>query len=310
MTSVMYLRVSVTDRCNLRCKYCLPELARFRRTGATDAELHDLMTIICETAKVSKIRVTGGEPTLDPNLIDHVRVARTLVPTVGMTSNGTRLLPLLASLKEAGLTRLNISLDADSPEGFRAMARRDGYPEVLSAIREARRLEFSPLKVNCVAMNSTDPVAMARLAIAEGFHLRFIELMAIGVAAPTWEQDFIKATELRARLTAAGFVLSEQPELDEPTSRIYTLRGVDPERTTLGFITTVTAPFCSTCNRLRLTREGRLHYCLFDASGLDLLSVLRQQGRDATAERVRLVLDRKQPPPHFRRLAVMAAIGG
>jgi cyclic pyranopterin phosphate synthase len=306
----MYLRVSVTDRCNLRCTYCLPERATFARGGATAAELHALVAAVVEAAGARKIRLTGGEPTLDPDLVEHVRLARSLVPDVGLTTNGVRLAPLLPALRAAGLRRLNVSLDAASASAFAEVTRRQGFEAVLAAIRAARELGFSSLKVNCVATRRTDAARLVELARREGFHLRFIELMAIGEARHTWSEQFVSATELRSRLSAAGHTLTERSDLDEPTSRIWTLPGEDPERTTVGFITTVTAPFCDTCNRLRLTRQGRLHFCLFDAVGADLLGPLRESGLVAVKARVQEVIAAKRPPEAFTRTAVMAAIGG
>ena len=306
----MYLRVSVTDRCNLRCTYCLPEDARFAPSRVTPDELDRLMAAVCASAQVTKIRLTGGEPTLCPTLTQHVRTAAWLVPTVGLTTNGVVLERLLPELREAGLNRLNISLDAADAEGFRRATRHDRFVAVMASIREAKRQGFVPLKINAVASVDTDPVALARLAIAEGVHLRFIELMDIGVAHADWSSRQVPAIALRERIEQAGLAITESPERDEPTSRVWTVDGVDSAVTTLGFITTVTSPFCATCDRIRLTSEGRLHTCLFDEHGVDLLALLRDGDLVGLDAIIRQAIDAKAPPLRFQRSGIMAGIGG
>jgi cyclic pyranopterin phosphate synthase len=306
----MYLRVSVTDRCNLRCTYCLPEDARFAPSRATADELDRLMAAVCASVSVTKIRLTGGEPTLCPTLTRHIRAAAWLVPTVGLTTNGVVLERLLPELREAGLNRLNISLDAADAEGFRRVTRHDRFASVLGSIRAAKSHGFVPLKLNAVATVDTDPEALARLAIAEGVHLRFIELMDIGVAHGDWCSRHIPAITLRKRIEQAGLAITESPDRNEPTSRVWTVNGIDPAATTLGFITTVTSPFCTTCDRIRLTSQGRLHTCLFDERGVELLTLLRDGdlvGLDAV---IRQAIAAKAPPPRFQRSGIMAGIGG
>jgi cyclic pyranopterin phosphate synthase len=306
----VYLRVSITDRCNLRCTYCLPETARFSGPATSADELEQLMGLIAAAVPIHKIRLTGGEPTTAPDLLRHVRASRWLTDTVGLTSNGVLLAGQLAELQEAGLNRLNISLDAADPAGFLRATRRDRFAAVLGSIRRARDLGFRPLKLNAVATVHTDAPALVALARAEGVHLRFIELMAIGVARATWQEQHLPATAIRERLAAAGLRLREQPERDDPTSRIWTIAGEDPERCSLGFITTVSQPFCGTCDRLRLTSQGRLHTCLFDEAGTDLLGPLRRDGAAAVLARIRHCVAHKAPPSAYQRHGPMAALGG
>lgn len=306
-----YLRFSVTDRCNLRCTYCLPERAIFSPDPVDADRLNQLVSLICSALPVNKIRVTGGEPTLSPHLLSHVRHSTSLVPLVAMTSNGTHLADKLEDLKEAGLSRLNISLDAVGEAGFQKFSRRMGFDAVLAAIKKAKNLGFSPLKVNAVATRDTDAAALVHLAVAEGFHLRFIELMKIGEGATRWEENFVTAHDLRRQLSAAGFSLWAHPEQDEPTSRVYHHEGVDAAHSTVGFITTVTAPFCATCNRIRLTSRGRFYTCLFDAKGVDLMGALIHEGEDRVRDLIRKAAGAKAPPLHEqKRPEVMAGIGG
>ena len=306
----MYLRVAVTDRCNLRCTYCLPEQADFAPPSLSPDELDRLMGAVCAAVPVRKIRLTGGEPTLSPHLLQHVRTAAWLVPTVGLTSNGVLLQRLLPELREAGLTRLNISLDAADAAGFLAATRRDRFAEVVAGIRAAVAGGFAPVKLNAVATSGTDAAALVRFAIAERVHLRFIELMDIGEAHAGWAGRHITAAALRDRLRDGGIGLDERPDRDEPTSRVWTIAGVDPAVTTLGFITTSSAPFCATCDRLRLDCRGRLRTCLFDEAGTDLTSWLRAGDLDGLMRTIRRAVAAKEPPPRFQRSGAMAAIGG
>ncbi len=305
-----YLRVSVTEACNLRCSYCLPERSAFRPAAATPDELDRLIGAICAAVPVAKIRLTGGEPTLSPRLAGHVRAAAWLVPTVGLTSNGVLLADQLPELQAAGLRLVNISLDAADAAGYLRSTRRDRFAATLRAIRTAVALGFAPVKINAVATSDTDAAALVRFAVDEGVHLRFIELMDIGEAHADWSQRHVPAARLQEAIAAAGIALREEPDRDEPTSRVWTVAGADPQRSTVGFITTVSQPFCDTCNRIRLSSHGRLHTCLFDERGTDLLPWLRAGDLDGLATAVRTAVAAKAPPPHFVRQGVMAGIGG
>ena len=306
----MYLRVSLTDRCNLRCVYCLPSDARFAAERATAPEIMRLTRLIHAIAKVHKIRLTGGEPTLCDDLIEHVRTARELVPIVGMTTNGTLLEPLLPALAEAGLNRLNISLDALDAEQFHRLSRRDGLHRVVAAIRAAQRQGFTPLKINTVAMQQTEVAALVRFAAWEGVHLRFIELMAIGEARTFQAQAYLSSAAIRERLFESGIRLTERIDRDEPTSRVWAIDDHEVETCSVGFITTMSAPFCATCDRLRLSSQGRLYSCLMDNHGYDLLADLKRGDEDVVRATILQAVGEKRPPDSFVRIENMAAIGG
>lgn len=306
----MYLRVSLTDRCNLRCTYCLPEGARFAPEAATSQEMYRLTRLAVEEAGVQKIRLTGGEPTLVDDLVDHVRQAAELVPTVGMTSNGILLQPLLPALREAGLQRMNISLDGLIQDDFYAVTRRNGLPRVLASIRSAVDLGFDKVKVNVVAQRHTRFADFVRYAAFEGVHLRFIELMAIGEAQRFRNAAYISAEEIRQQLFDDGISLEPASEHDEPTARVWQLPGQDPRQHSVGFITTTSQPFCSTCDRLRLTSQGSFHTCLFDERGVDLLEPLRRGDETEVRRRIAAAVAAKAPPVHFIRSGPMASIGG
>lgn len=306
----MYLRVSLTDRCNLRCVYCLPENAQFAATRATSVELRRLMALVWAAANVRKIRLTGGEPTLCDDLPEFVAHARSLVDVVGLTTNGVLLEPMLPQLQAAGLNRLNISLDALHAESFRRFARRDGLDRVVSAIRAARRYGFTPLKINAVALPDTDYAALVRFAAWEGVHMRFIELMAIGEAKALQPHAHVSADEMRRRIFDAGVSLHERTDRDEPTARVWSIDGHDVGDCSVGFITTVSQPFCATCDRLRLSSQGRLFTCLMDNTGHDLLTPLRKGDEETVKAIVTAAVRAKRPPATFVRHEHMASIGG
>ncbi len=306
----MYLRVSLTDRCNLRCRYCLPEDARFAPERATTSELKRLVALIATAIPLHKIRLTGGEPTLCDDLVEHVAHARTLVPVVGMTTNGIVLESLLPSLQAAGLNRLNISLDSRDPATFRAITRRDGVEKVISAILAAKRLGFTPLKINTVALPEVDYADLVRFAVDEGLHLRFIELMAIGEARPWQAQALVTSESIRARLYDAGISVIAQPDHDDPTARVHAIDNLPLGHCSVGFITTVTAPFCATCDRLRVSSQGRFYTCLMQDKGRDLLTPLRAGDANAVIAAVQDAVAKKAPPPRQERSTVMAEIGG
>ena len=305
-----YLRVSLTDRCQLRCTYCLPENAKFLPNRASSEEMIALMQAVKEAVGIHKIRLTGGEPTLNPDLPRMVAAARELVPIVGMTSNGLLLADQLPDCVAAGLNRINISLDGVTPEAFKASTRRDGLEHVLEAIRTAKELGLNPVKINCVATQQTDVAAMINFATFSGLHLRFIELMAIGEAMPWQAEHYISATEMREQAAKNGIILQESQHLDEPTSRVYSVSGHDPFESSVGFITTTSQPFCATCDRLRLSSQGKLYTCLMDDVGVDLLALLRANDHDALLSCIRTTVAGKRPPESFTRATVMAEIGG
>ena len=272
--------------------------------------MRQLTRLVVDEARIHKIRLTGGEPNLIPDLAGWVRFARALVPEVGLTSNGIGLGPRLAALREAGLQKLNISLDAVNDDDNQRISRRDHLNDTLpETIRQTQELDFQPLRVNAVAMQQSDVAGLVQWAIITGVHFRFIELMNIGEAIPWHQEQYISSEDIRRTLFNAGFALFPAPDLDAPTSRVWTIPGVDPRTCTIGFITTTSQPFCHTCDRLRLTSQGRLHTCLFDESGHDLRTALATS-ESAARSIIRHAIAGKQPPEQFYRAANMAAIGG
>jgi cyclic pyranopterin phosphate synthase len=306
-----YLRVSLTDRCNLRCKYCLPEDARFAPDRASGAELRQLTSLIHTAEPLHKIRLTGGEPTLAPDLLEHLRHARSLVgANVGLTTNGVGVADRLHSYQQAGMNFCNISIDAADAADFAAMTRRDQFSSVVASIRAAAELDGVMVKLNAVAIKGfTKPGALLQFAIDHHAHLRFIEVMAIGPGNDLKTDAWYGAADIQTQLWNEGWSLTATPHRDEATSRVWQIDRVDPQKTTLGFITTSSEPFCGTCDRLRLSSQGTLHTCLFDERGIDLLTPLRAGQEDNVIALVQAAVQAKRPhTPQIKM--VMASIGG
>jgi cyclic pyranopterin phosphate synthase len=272
------LRISVTDRCNLRCTYCMPEEVVFmdKRELLTFEEIARFVEIVAPLG-IDKIRLTGGEPLLRRDLPRLVAMLCKIpgIKDVGLTTNGILLAQHAQALFDAGLRRINISLDALDPGRFRELARRDGLDKVLDGIAAAKRAGFNPVKVNAVSIRGVtehEVAPLARYARAEGLEMRFIEYMPIG--ADHWERDKVYfAHEILEQIeTHVGPLL---PAKDyDPRAPAQDLEYVDGGGR-VGIIASVSRPFCMSCNRVRLTAEGKLRNCLFALDEVDLKPLLR-----------------------------------
>ena len=285
------LRISVTDRCNLRCTYCMPEDVVFRdRSELLSFEEIAHFTRVAASLGIDKVRLTGGEPLVRKGL--H-RLVRLLVPIpgiadIGLTTNGILLADQAGELFEAGLRRLNVSLDTLDSGRFRELTRRDGLDRVLEGLQTARQVGFDPIKVNAVAIrgvNDVDVVPLARYCREHGFELRFIEYMPIG--ADAWEREKVYfAQEILDVLGREISPLVESPNRDPraPAMDYDYADGIGR----VGIIASVSRPFCASCNRLRLTAEGKLRNCLFSLDEVDVKGLLRAEGADGElAEAIR-----------------------
>ncbi len=279
------LRLSVTDRCNIRCFYCMPdEGVRFlpRRDILTFEEIERFVRALAP-AGVSKLRLTGGEPLVRSDL--HRLVERLAhidgIRDIALTTNGILLEEQAQALKDAGLSRINISLDALTEATFRRIARRDGLDRVLAGIAAAKRVGFQQIRLNAVAIKGiTEPeiVPLVRFARDQGMELRFIEFMPLD-ADNNWQHDqVLSGDEIRREIEDAISPLKPAPRLDpsQPATDFTFQDGGG----TIGFINPVTQPFCSDCNRLRLTAEGKVRNCLFSTVEWDARAVLRSGGTD------------------------------
>ncbi|MFQ6172502.1 GTP 3',8-cyclase MoaA [Oryzobacter sp. R7] len=286
------LRVSVTDRCNLRCSYCMPEegldwLAKPEML--TDDELVRLVGIMVGLG-VTNVRLTGGEPLLRRSLVDVVRRIAGLEPRprIAMTTNGIGLDRLAAPLAAAGLDRVNVSLDTIDRERFRELTRRDRLGDVEAGLKAAADAGLAPVKVNAVAMRGVNDVGVADLlgwCLDRGYELRFIEQMPLD-AQHAWDRSqMVSQAEILERL-GERFRLTPVEERGSAPAELFLVDG-GPE--TVGVIASVSAPFCAACDRVRLTADGQLRNCLFARREVDLRGPLRAGATDT--ELADLVVD-------------------
>lgn len=272
------LRLSLTDRCNLRCVYCMPPGATFAPRG--DLLTDDELLVIVQAAAglgVRKIRLTGGEPTLRPNLVQVVRRIATIprIQDLAMTTNGIRLSEMAGLLAKAGLRRVNVSLDTLDERKFRRITRGGDVRDVLTGLDAAQAAGLAPIKLNAVVVrgfNEEDVVDLARFALVRGWSIRFIEVMPFGAVAGFQSRAYVPSSRTRARIEQALGRLAPVDITGRDPARTYRLPGA---RGTVGFISPVSQPFCAGCGRLRLTADGRLRLCLLRDDEIDLRSRLR-----------------------------------
>jgi cyclic pyranopterin phosphate synthase len=295
------LRISVTDRCNIRCDYCIPARGVQFRPHAAILSFEELERLVRVAARlgIRKLRLTGGEPLVRKGICRLVEMLSGVpgIEDVAMTTNGVLLAEYAEGLKAAGLQRLNVSLDTLDREKFREISRRDGLPQVLEGIAAACRVGFRQIKLNAVARrgrSEDDVVPLAQFARNLGLELRLIEFMPAD-GEDRWSSEQVLSGEEILRLLGEGIGPLEpvvEPASRSPAVRYRFLDG----RGSVGLITTVTEPFCSRCSRLRVTAEGKLRNCIFSPQGWDARAVLRGGGSDEQlAESIRqAVLGKKE----------------
>lgn len=280
-----YLRVSVTDRCNLRCAYCMPPEGIELKPQSQILTFEEIETLarLFVSLGVTKIRVTGGEPLVRKGAVDLCRRIAAIpgLETLALSTNGLLLPKHAATLKDAGVRQINISLDTLQHERFRRITQRDDFDDVLRGIAAARSAGFRPLKLNTVVIrgfNDDELPDFIRFADEHELCVRFIEYMPF--PGNNWrEHDTVPYSEMRSAIEAAYTLVPLRPVESGETAKNF---RVDGTRATVGFITTMTEHFCSTCSRLRLTADGRLRNCLFGSGELDLKSLLRSGASVAT----------------------------
>jgi GTP 3',8-cyclase len=317
---IHYLRISLTDHCNLRCVYCMPEDMIFRPNAEMmqDDELLLLSRLFVDLG-FDKFRLTGGEPTVRAHVVDLVRQIAAIpgVDSLSMTTNGVLLKKLARPLKEAGLQRVNISLDTLDTTRFRKLTRWGTFEQVWEGILAAEAAGLTPVKLNAVVVrgwNDQDVVSMARLAVEHPWQVRFIEMMPFAGATEFQKSQVVTAAEMQAAIESELGPLdpANNGHLDGET-RVYRVQGGCGE---VGFISSVSLPFCASCTRARLTADGKLRLCLLREKEVDLLTPLRA---GATLEDLRqLVIDNIWMKPWGHGLAddevplnrVMSEIGG
>jgi cyclic pyranopterin phosphate synthase len=318
--TIRYLRISLTDHCNLRCVYCMPEDMTFRPSAELmqDDEVLFFVRLFADLG-FNKFRLTGGEPTVRAHVVDLVRdIASTPgVQSLSMTTNGLLLSRLAQPLKDAGLQRVNVSIDTLDPEKFQRLTRWGKLEQVWEGIQAAEHAGLNPIKVNAVVVrgyNESDVVDLARLTREHPWQVRFIEMMPFAGATDLQTSQAVDTEEMMASIEKGlGALLPVNGGQLDGEARLYRLNGAAG---TLGFISTVTAPFCADCTRARLTADGRLRLCLLREREVDLLTPLRQGA--SLAELRQIILDGIWHKPWGHGLAdgiiplnrVMSEIGG
>ena len=321
---ISYLRISVTDRCNLRCIYCMPPEGVHWRSHEEILRYEEIETIVRAATElgISKVRLTGGEPLVRPGIVDLVRYLACIpgVDDLAMTTNGILLSRYATALAEAGLRRVNVSLDTLCPERFQRITRLGRLEDVLAGMEAAREAGLEPVKINTVVirgMNDDEVVDLARKTMGAGWNVRFIEPMPVGngvLADGEWRERVVTKKEVQRRIEAAlGELEPAKMSVGNGPARYYRLPGA---KGTVGFITPISEHFCYRCNRLRLTADGQLRPCLLSDYEINLRTPLRQ---GANVEQVKgLLLEGIESKPMQHHLdesrrpenRVMSEIGG
>ncbi|MGL5810154.1 MAG: GTP 3',8-cyclase MoaA [Nocardioides sp.] len=316
------LRVSLTDRCNLRCSYCMPAEGLEwlpDETVLTDAEVVRLIRVAIERLGIAEVRFTGGEPLVRRGLVGIVAATRQIDPGVeiSLTTNALGLSRVAHRLAEAGLNRVNVSLDSVRPETFAAITRRDRLTDVLAGLEAAQEAGLGPVKVNAVLLrghNDDQAPELLRWAVEHDYALRFIEQMPLDAQHGWLRSEMITADEIFERLSAE-FTLS--PAVEPRGSSPAELFVVDSGPATVGVIASVTRPFCGDCDRVRLTADGQVRNCLFARSESDLREAMRAGATDEElAERWVIAMSSKRAghgiddPTFLQPDRPMSAIGG
>lgn len=313
--TIDYLRIAVTDRCSLRCVYCMPE------TGVPLAPRTELLSFeevwrVAASARrlgFVKFRLTGGEPLEVKEILTLVAGVRRVIgdATLGLTTNGLRLAELAAGLKDAGIDRLNVSLDAVSPAGFKAITRKEGVERVLAGIDRALAVGFARLKLNAVivpGVNEDEIVPLARLAERRPLDVRFIEQMPLDQRA---DRAYLGAAELVRRIDAVFPLTPTAP--DDPRQAAQAMYRSPALVGLIGTVAPRTGKFCHACNRLRLTPLGELRGCLLQEGAVDLRAALRQSASDAELDALLARAIDGKPQAYRERAAVgrsMRLVGG
>ncbi|BAK45254.1 GTP 3',8-cyclase MoaA [Eggerthella sp. YY7918] len=327
--TIDYLRISLTDRCNFRCIYCMPEegVQQLAHDDILRIEEMEQAVRIAAGMGIRSVRLTGGEPLVRKGVVDLVRAISHMpgIENVSMTTNGVLLPKMAAELKNAGLSRVNISLDTLDPEQFRQITRRGELQQTLDGIEAALATGFNPVKINAVTVRSLnqDYLAFAKLSIDRPLHVRFIEYMPVGESAGShgcgWGQEDVVPSEelhelINARARAEGMdelvPAGKHQPLGWGPARYFEFPGA---KGTVGFISPLSRHFCSECNRLRLTADGKLRPCLFSDDEYDLRTALRGDGGDAAVRAVFAEALGAKPDEHHDKVGTdrgMSQIGG
>lgn len=276
---INYLRVSVTDLCNLRCMYCMPNAGIPKlphREILTYEEIQRIVRVATRKG-VSKVRITGGEPLVRKNIIYFIQeLANTPgIGDISLTTNGVLLYSLAQELYNAGIRRINVSIDTLERRKYRKFTGRDYFHKVWKGIERVEELGFRPIKLNVVVMrgiNDNEIQDFARLTLNKSYHVRFIELMPIGPQGIWHAERFVSGSEVKSRIRSLGELIPiRHQKFDGPAKRFR----LGFARGEIGLVTPLSDPFCSTCNKLRLTADGKLRSCLLSDDEIDLKGPVR-----------------------------------
>ncbi|GAU76775.1 GTP 3',8-cyclase MoaA [Fusibacter sp. 3D3] len=272
---INYLRLSITDRCNLRCQYCMPEegVEKLKHSDILSLEEIDEMVSAFVSLGINKIRVTGGEPLVRNGIVSLIEMIRRHpeIKDLALTTNGLLLKQMAKSLKEAGLDRVNVSLDSLKPEKYFRMTRGGSLETVLSGIEEAKRVGLTPIKLNVVIIggfNDDEIVDFVRMTEDEAIDVRFIELMPIGEVAKWSIKNYLPNKVVLEKVPELIPVVSQDPASPAQYYKLPNGKGK------VGLISPISCKFCTNCNRIRLTSEGKLKYCLHSDEEFDLKKAL------------------------------------
>ena len=282
--TINYLRLSVTDRCNLRCIYCMPEEGIEFQSHSEILTYEEMLRVVrlCVRNGIRKVRLTGGEPLVRKGIIPFIEKLCEIehLKEIVLTTNGVLLKEYARDLRKCGLRCINVSMDTLRPERYRRITRRGSLKQVWQGIEEAEAAGLNPIKINVVAMrgvNDDEVLDFARLTYRKPYHVRFIELMPIGEANARVKEDFVSSDEVLRQIRSLGTVrLVHSGPLEGPAS-MYALEGAKGR---IGVIAALSHHFCETCNRLRLTADGHLRGCLFSDRETDLKTPLREGKED------------------------------
>jgi cyclic pyranopterin phosphate synthase len=279
--SIEYLRISVTDRCNFRCVYCMPKEGLQWLPKAEILTYEEIVEVVRQLAPLGlrRLRITGGEPTIRPDLESLIRQLKSVpeIEDIALSTNGAKLPQMARSLRDAGLDRVNMSADSLRPDRIAAIARRDVGFDPIAAAAAAEEAGLSPIKINFVVLRGTNDDEIedfARLTIDRPWHVRFIELMPVGdLRELTWEH-VVPSDEVLQRIAELGVLTSDGgPARGNGPAKYYRLDGAVG---TVGVITPMTHTYCGSCNRVRLTADGRLRTCLYGDHEVNLRDPLRE----------------------------------
>lgn len=299
---INYLRLSVTDRCNLRCIYCMPEKGiRFMPHSEilTYEEMLHIVRLSIQKG-IRKVRLTGGEPLVRKGFISFLERLCKIegLEEITLTTNGVLLKSLAADIKDCGISRINVSLDSLRPERFFRITGRDCFKQVWEGIEEAEHMGFNPIKINVVAIkgvNDDEILDFAALTLEKPYHIRFIELMPIGDKNISMDDKFISTKEIFKKIETISMLQPIANNLLDGPAEKYVLEGAKGE---VGFIGALSNHFCDKCNRLRLTPEGHLRGCLFSDQEIDLKTPLRQEKKDACLLKLIELAIKNKPKEH------------